>query len=108
MVLLTMTPSMVDLIHDYSMFASSLTSLSSSTNEPSLVKPTVGNPISHGQLMEIAIAVREQRQTDDGVKSRGLGLENLLRGSRVYIAPPKPKPEPVYEFRIYSLPFTSS
>jgi len=58
------------------------------TTEPSLSDPKVGNPISHGQVIDLSKKMR----TEVLQPSR---LEELLRGSRVYIPPPKPKPEPV-------------
>jgi hypothetical protein len=60
----------------------------STTAEPSVSDPKVGNPISHGQVIDIS----KQMRTEALQPSR---LEELLRGSRVYIPPPKPKPEPV-------------
>jgi hypothetical protein len=60
----------------------------STTTEPSLSDPKVGNPISHGQVIDIS----KQMRSEALQPSR---LEELLRGSRVYIPPPKPKPEPV-------------
>ena len=67
----------------------------SKSTEPSLSNPKVGNPISHGQVIDLS----------KELKSRGISprtLELLLRGARVYIPPPKPKPEPV------SSPYISS
>jgi hypothetical protein len=60
----------------------------STTTEPSLSYPKVGNPISHGQVIDLS----KQMRTEELQPSR---LEELLRGARVYIPPPKPKPEPV-------------
>lgn len=56
--------------------------------EPLLQHPKIGNPISHGQIISLA----------KELKSRGISpnsLELLLRGARVYVAPPPVKPEPV-------------
>jgi hypothetical protein len=58
------------------------------TTEPSLSDPKVGNPISHGQVIDLS----KQMRTEALQPSR---LEELLRGSRIYIPPPKPKPESV-------------
>jgi hypothetical protein len=57
-------------------------------SEPSLIDPKVGNPISHGQVLDIW---RNWKSHDETCPS----LETLLQGSRVYIPPPPPKPEPV-------------
>ncbi len=56
--------------------------------EPVLSSPSIGNPISHGQIMDISKEMKSHRLKPDS-------LEILLRGSRVYVAPPKPRPEPV-------------
>ncbi len=56
--------------------------------DPALVEPAVGKPISHGQVVNLSRSL----------KSRGelpCHLDILLRGSRVYVPPPRPKPEPV-------------
>ncbi|KAM3072090.1 hypothetical protein ACMFMF_007484 [Clarireedia jacksonii] len=57
-------------------------------SEPSLADPRIGNPISHGQVLGIW---RDLKSHDKSCPS----LETLLQGSRVYIRPPPPKPEPV-------------
>ena len=57
-------------------------------NEPSLSNPQLGNPVSHGQLLDISSQLKAQ-----GLSPRSLDV--LLRGSRVYVPPPSPKPEPV-------------
>lgn len=56
--------------------------------EPSLAEPSVGKPISHGQIVDIWKKLRASKETS-------YTLEELLRGSQVYIPPPPPKPEPV-------------
>ena len=58
------------------------------STEPSLENPKVGNPISHGQVIDLS------RQ----LKAQGLSpcsLEVLLKGARFYVPPPPPKKEPV-------------
>ncbi len=56
--------------------------------EPSLSSPKVGNPISHGQVIDISRQLNAHRGK--------LGnLEALLRGSNIYVPPPPPKAEPV-------------
>lgn len=56
--------------------------------EPNLDTPAVGDPISHGQIIDLWKSLRS-----DG--HRDYTLENLLRGARVYVPPPPPKAEPV-------------
>ncbi|KAH8661578.1 endoplasmic reticulum-based factor for assembly of V-ATPase-domain-containing protein [Tricladium varicosporioides] len=63
-----------------------------SNPDPSLEHPQVGNPISHGQVIDLS------RQ----MKARELprsSLEVLLFGARLYIPPPPPKPEPTSEYK---------
>jgi hypothetical protein len=57
-------------------------------SEPSLAEPAIGKPISHGQIVDIW-------QTLQVCHKGRYSLEELLRGSQVYIPPPPPKPEPV-------------
>jgi len=62
--------------------------------EPSLLNPKPGNPISHGQVVDLSRRL----------KSRNLSpsrLNVLLRGSRVYIPPPPPRPEPVSSYYFF-------
>jgi hypothetical protein len=57
--------------------------------EPSLLNPKVGNPISHGQVIDISRDLHAHQ-----IQPRS-SLETLLRGSKVYVPPPPPKAEPV-------------
>lgn len=93
MVLLTMTPSIVEGL------ARSKSSREESdgpdeaqpaacTDQPSLDSPAVGQPISHGQIVDLYRKLRAAGQKE-------YTLETLLRGAKVYVAPPPPKPEPV-------------
>lgn len=56
--------------------------------EPTLSNPRAGNPISHGQVIDLW---KKLKAHDISPHS----LENLLRGARVYTSPPKPKSEKV-------------
>lgn len=56
--------------------------------EPSLETPKIGNPISHGQVVDLSKQMKPQ-----GLEP--CRLETLLKGARIYIPPPPPKPEPV-------------
>jgi hypothetical protein len=57
-------------------------------SELSLLNPKVGNPISHGQIIDISRDLVALRILPNN-------LEALLRGSKVYVPPPPPKAEPV-------------
>ena len=90
MVLLTMTPAVVAAVRVYNR----LTPTEGQAGEPSLADPGVGNPISHGQMIDVSKFLKAHKEAIrevDGVKS--VGLSDLLRGCAVYIAPPAPKPE---------------
>lgn len=64
------------------------------SQEPPLKNPKIGNPISHGQIIDLSRKLRKHNLSP-------LTLELLLRGSRVYVSPPVPKAEPVsYDSRL--------
>lgn len=97
MVLLTMTPAIVAALgdlrsqEDYQSpgVASSIQIESTlPSNDPSLAEPALGQPISHGQIVDLWAKLRPLR-------NEAHSLEKLLQGSRVYRVPPPPKPEPV-------------
>ena len=75
-------------------------------NESSLKQATMGRPISHGQIIDISKLLRtsygrdrlKELETADG--SFKFGLEDLLRGSKVYVEPPKPRTPPVSTHRL--------
>lgn len=56
--------------------------------EPSLENPKLGSPISHGQVIDLSRKLKVQGLSP-------WSLDTLLRGARVYVAPPPPKSEPV-------------
>lgn len=61
---------------------------SQNEQEPSLDEAEVGNPISHGQIVNLWKNLKAQGNSS-------YTLEQLLRGASIYIPPPPPKPEPV-------------
>jgi TMEM199 family protein len=92
MVLLTMTASIVELLaklEDVIMddVIQDVTDIPTK-DEQSLATPVVGNPVSHGQIIDIW-----KKGRTAGLKQ--FSLENLLQGACVYVPPPPPKPEPV-------------
>ncbi|KAF5561212.1 hypothetical protein FPHYL_6291 [Fusarium phyllophilum] len=62
------------------------------TKEPTLDDPKLGNPISHGQVVDLWKQLKAQGNSN-------FTLEQLLRGASVYIPPPPPKPEPSPEYK---------
>lgn len=97
MVLLTMTPSIVEAIIKSTEAEPPTETQSLEVNtevqvevqvKPSLNEPAIGNPISHGQIVHLW---KQLKAHDAG----SFSLESLLRGAKVYTPPPPPKPEPV-------------
>ena len=83
-------------------FSSHSDAIRSQTDEPPLDKPAVGNPISHGQVLDLFERLQVVQRTEKAsIDCPNCHLDELLRGSMVYIEPPKPKPEKVsYRFII--------
>lgn len=109
MVLLTMTPSIVDALKqveeqhksdgehkaDSQHKADELSNdagedQSNDAAASSSTEPAVGNPISHSDVLRLY----KKLSASETLEPR-YSLEQLLRGSQVYIPPPSPKPEPV-------------
>lgn len=89
MVVLTMTPSIVEGLQIWNgLSRQQQEKLRSQSDEPSLEGPAIGNPISHGQIIDLWAILRDSGK-------REYSLESLLRGSTVYVSPPPPKPQPV-------------
>jgi hypothetical protein len=65
-----------------------------SESSPSLLDPEIGRPISHEQVLDI-VKYLKTRDKDEAVSNTSYRLDDLLRGSKVYIPPPKPKAEKV-------------
>jgi hypothetical protein len=68
-------------------------------DEPSLEAPEAGNPISHGQLIDISkyLKAHPSKVTGKSVDRKEVPtyLNELMKGCTVYVPPPKPKAEPV-------------
>jgi len=64
-------------------------------SEPSLADPEAGKPIAHSQLIDISKLLKSH------VEQIAIAhhLDDLLRGSKIYIPPAKPKPEPTSEYK---------
>ncbi|KAI0444675.1 endoplasmic reticulum-based factor for assembly of V-ATPase-domain-containing protein [Xylaria telfairii] len=99
MVLLTMTPPMVEALlvlghSDNSHDAANDKPRFNDTEleEPCMKDPAVGKPISHGQILKTIKALKAKGHV-------GFRLEAMLRGSSLYMPPPPPKPEPTDEYK---------
>lgn len=97
MVCLTITPAILRALQDLRDRGQVLETLDG-TSEPSLDKPTQGKPITHGQIIAISKTLKTIHQDAPNRGSHdqvSYHLDDLLRGSKVYVEPPKPKAEPV-------------
>jgi len=101
MVLLTMTPAIVEALGKIqshpvepalAKLVDTLVVEDSIRPEPSLEGPTVGKPISHGQVIQLSRQLKNESIFP-------CYLVDLLRGSKVYITLPLPKPEPTSEYK---------
>lgn len=89
MVLLTITPSIAEALKKRAEAAGdSAKEEELPDGEPNLENPSVGDPISHDQIIDLWRNLRCHGRWD-------FRLESLLRGAKVYVAPPPPKAEPV-------------
>jgi TMEM199 family protein len=97
MVLLTMTPAIVQAIETSSKISEDALSKLQPPSEPSLADATVGNPISHSQLINLSKLLKDQHHTETDGKdgTQDYYLNALLKGSKIYVPPPPPKKEPV-------------
>ena len=93
-----MTPAILQALDILNAHGQAQTLVSTET-EPSLDQPVEGNPISHGQLIEISKKLKQIKEEAEGCEAQDhdaiYHMDNLLRGSRIYVEPPKPKVEPV-------------
>ncbi|CAM1508973.1 Fc.00g027120.m01.CDS01 [Cosmosporella sp. VM-42] len=100
MVLLTITPSIVEALRKFQQPQESRETIETdeeespaqNTDEPSLENPEVGKPISHGQIIDLW---NQLKASGDSACS----LERLLRGANVYMPPPPPKSEPTPQYK---------
>lgn len=98
MVLLTITPTIAAALEQCKEISAEKYSGLSQAGEPSLDSHELGKPIAHSQILELWKFLRDHKQStkpDGTVKDQYARLDYLLRGSNIYVPPPKPKPEPV-------------
>lgn len=66
----------------------------------------VGDPIGHDEVIAISRLLKTHNE-QKGTESVPFRLEDLLRGSRIFLEPPKPTAEPVsccvYHLSIFAL-----
>ncbi|MCJ1420446.1 hypothetical protein MMC32_006803 [Xylographa parallela] len=104
MVLLTMTAALVAAIEHCNRLDAGLYK-GENVDSPTLKAPAVGKPISHTQVLAISRCLKNAevgKRKEDSISvsdSTGYHLDQLLRGSTVYVEPPKPKAEPSSEYK---------
>lgn len=89
MVLLILTPTAKSAVELYNQLSDQKQDDTSS--DPSLTEPTVGDPVSHAQLIQVAHFLRDSHLPN----KNDFRLDALLKGANIYVPPPKPKPQPV-------------
>ncbi|KAF2402435.1 hypothetical protein EJ06DRAFT_473906 [Trichodelitschia bisporula] len=71
--------------------------------EPALVEPAPGKPISHSQLVDVSRFLKAHPEKvaakTEGDQHVPVHLSELLRGCSIYQPPPPPKPEPSSEYK---------
>jgi len=109
MVLLTVTPAAKAAIDVYNNLRNVEVDIDSAgSEEPSLLQASIGDPISHSQLIEISRFLQDKEKHSSAqrlsAEDGSTRLDTLLKGSKIYTAPPKQKPEPVrITFRIVNV-----
>lgn len=98
MVLLSMTHAIVDGIHIIRNHQIDTSDWDLENPRPSLSDPSIGHPISHAQVIALSKLLREARGFIDQADLK-YQLDDLLRGSKIYDEPPKPKAEPTSEYK---------
>jgi len=101
MVLLSMTAAIVEAIECCTALDDEDWELDQHDDRLSLEAPTVGKSITHSQVIAISRCLKKHsggKATHNLEASRSASLchlDTLLSGSKVWVEPPKPKPEPV-------------
>lgn len=100
MVYLTITPAILAAIREAQ--RSSLDIIrTTEASQPWLHNPSIGDPISHGQIIALSKLLthvnNEPRNfgSEPSQRSASYHLDDLLQGAQLYHEPPKPKAEPV-------------
>lgn len=101
MVLLTITPAVIEALGERNKLGPVDRQVEPLEDEPSLRDPKPGNPISHGQVVDLWKDMQRRNQVH-------YTLETLLAGARIYVPPPTPKPEPVSLSRHPEPPFSGT
>lgn len=109
MVLLTMTPALVAALEE----CKNLSLIDQIVSaKPSLEEPRDGNPVAHDQVISISRLLKAHYGNASVEESERVSyhINDLLRGSKIYVEPPKPKPEPVGQLTSFVLepPLTAS
>ncbi|KAF2455424.1 endoplasmic reticulum-based factor for assembly of V-ATPase-domain-containing protein [Lineolata rhizophorae] len=100
MVLLSMTASILAAIQKCAELDGECIGRFQRDGEPQLAEPEVGRPISHAQLVDISKFLKKHNEDrPESTRDTSIYLNDLLRGSSVYVPPPKSKQEPTSEYK---------
>ncbi|KAL8721742.1 MAG: hypothetical protein Q9225_001640 [Loekoesia sp. 1 TL-2023] len=99
MVLLSMTGAIVNAINSLRRLDIGKSELDPDGLGPDLENPAIGHPIAHVQVVALSRLLRRFHNSIDDAGT-SCHLDDLLRGSRIYYEPPKPKAEPSNEYKI--------
>lgn len=97
MVYLTITPAILDAI-EYIERSGEHVRWDEGNEQLSQTCPAVGHPISHVKILNIAARIRELATSRNNETLQHVPphrIDHLLRSSRLYVEPAKPKAEPV-------------
>ena len=97
MAYLTITPAILKAIEYIERLGESI-QWNEEKEQPSEAAPFIGKPISHIKILDISKRLRDLAESQSNKNSQHVPLyhvDDLLRGSQVYVEPPEPKPEPV-------------
>ncbi|KAK5280532.1 hypothetical protein LTR16_006862, partial [Cryomyces antarcticus] len=97
MTLLAITPAIVAAVQKHRELLAQHADLPRLPSEPSLEQATVGDPVSHLQLIQLSKALRDHTHNENSPQMPSHTLDTLLRSSRIYTAPPAPKKEPLID-----------
>ena len=102
MVCLTMTSAMVEAIETVKRHGLRDEISTDELSSP-FANPAVGDPIEHEQVLAISKILRSHTDITQA-EPNTYDLDFLLRGSKIFKEPPKPKAEPVCQTSIGSQP----
>ena len=99
MVLLAMTPAVAQALQYLQQIDMDLED-EKRPGDTALRDAKVGQPISHEQIIQLSAKLKHMERELKLQNVPSHSLDRLLKGSRVFIEPKKPKVEPVWSFKL--------